>query len=236
MMLAFSASAFAQRTTDFRDCPRFFVNETPPSVTNISAWHPRALCFDSFAVMHSGQTRTPLYVAERLNRDRLMDARHERRTDRFYEEARLPRSERSQLSDYAHSGYDRGHLAPAGDQPNTMAMAQSFSLSNMIPQASENNRGPWADIEKATRKYAMRARGDVYVITGPVFTENSQSIGANHVRVPDYIYKLVYDASTNRAWAHWIENTNEAEIRRPISYAELVKRTGIDFLPGVRPE
>jgi endonuclease G len=52
--------------------------------------------------------------------------------------------------------------------------------------------------------------------------------------VPKYLYKLVYDSVTGRAWAHWIENTDEARAGRPITYEELVRRTGIEFLPGIR--
>lgn len=107
----------------------------------------------------------------------------------------------------------------------------------MVPQAPELNRGVWAkSVEMATRKYAARATGDVYVITGPVFATSisqSPSIGAGQVRVPKYLYKLVYDQAKNRAWAHWLENDNAARGSKPISYPELVKRTGIEFLPGV---
>jgi len=116
-------------------------------------------------------------------------------------------------------------------------MAQSFSLANMVPQAPEHNRGPWAkSVEQATRKYAARATGDVYVITGPFFAPSiaeSPRIGPGHVHVPKYLYKLVYDEQKNRAWAYWHENDNAARGSPPISYAELKRRTGIDFLPGV---
>jgi len=90
----------------------------------------------------------------------------------------------------------------------------------------------------ATRKYAARATGDVFVLTGPVFDPSiaqSPSIGAGHVRVPKYLFKLVYDKEKNRAWAHWHLNDDATRGSKPISYAELVKRTGIDFLPGVNP-
>lgn len=76
-------------------------------------------------------------------------------------------------------------------------------------------------------------RGDVYVITGPVFTRTSPFIRANQVRVPDYLYKLVYDATTQRAWAHWHANREGERVGPPISYHELVKRTGIDL--SIRP-
>jgi hypothetical protein len=128
----------------------------------------------------------------------------------------------------------RGHMAPAANMPNAQAMAQSFSLANMVPQAPLNNQKSWAGIEQATRKYVMRAKGDVYVITGPVFDDSSETIGLGRVRVPKYLYKLVYDTTSGRAWAHWIENADEARAGRPISYEALVRRTGIEFLPGLR--
>lgn len=224
-----STSSFAQ-SNDFSACKTVFANSTPP-VIQASDIKTRALCFSGFAVMHSGKSRTPLYVAERLNKEMLSNA-HKKRTDDFFADARLPRSERAELEDYRGSGYDRGHMAPAADMSTIESMAQCFSLANMVPQAPINNRKAWAGIEKATRKYIKRASGDVFVITGPVFDNQTKTIGANKVWVPKYLYKLVYDPSANKVWAHWIENSDDAKANEPISYKELVKRTGINFLPN----
>ena len=128
-------------------------------------------------------------------------------------------------------------MAPAGDMPTAQAKAQSFSLANMVPQAPEHNRGVWAKtVESATRKYASRATGDVYVITGPVYVPRiaeSPSIGRGQVRVPKYLFKLVYDEQKGKAWAYWQENADVTKASAPISYGELVKRTGISFLPSI---
>ena len=229
-LLASTLSPLSLATNnDFSACKTVFANNTPP-VINASDTKPRALCFNGFAIMHSGKSRTPMYVAERLNKEILKNA-HKKRTDEFFADARLPRSERAELEDYRGSGYDRGHMAPAADMSTDESMAQSFSLANMVPQAPINNRNAWAKLEKDTRKYIKRASGDVYVITGPVFESKSKTIGANHVWVPKYLYKLVYDPTANKVWAHWIENSDDAQIAEPISYQEVVKRTGIIFLP-----
>ena len=42
---------------------------------------------------------------------------------------------------------------------------------------------------------------------------------------------LVYDATTGRSWAHWQENREGERVSAPISYRELVRRTGVEFLP-----
>src|SRR5699024_839614 len=65
--------------------------------------------------------------------------------------------------DYQGSGFDRGHMAPAGDMHNQESMAQSFSLANIVPQNAQHNRGAWSKIEADTRKYVSRAQGDVYI-------------------------------------------------------------------------
>ncbi|MFH2134688.1 MAG: DNA/RNA non-specific endonuclease [Pseudomonadota bacterium] len=230
--LALAPHASADQN-DFEQCRQIFANGEPPLIQKQEARQLRALCFSAFAVLHSGQSRTPLYVAERLSRKSLQGA-HEKRKDRFFADARLPRAERAELEDYKGSGYDRGHMAPAADMTTPESMAQSFSLANMVPQAPRNNRKAWAGIERATRKYVMRAKGDVYVISGPVFDSAPVTIGSNRVWVPKHLFKLVYDPSTNKAWAYWIDNQAAAKAGKPISYNELVKRTGMDFLPNYR--
>jgi len=207
----------------FEDCKDLFPNQQVPTSQEVG----RDLCFDSFAIYYSPTDKKPIYTVEKLSKEELL-APHPRRSNQFYEEARLPFSERSLLSDYRGSGFDRGHNAPAGDMSNERSMAQSFSLANMMPQARQNNQGIWAkNVEEPTRLYVKRAAGDVYVFTGS--TGNSGSVGRNRVTVPSHLYKLVYDPSKNIAWAYWIENTNEAVMSPPISYQELVNKTGIDF-------
>jgi endonuclease G len=221
----------------FGACPQFFVNGIPPIVEKRPL--QRALCYEAFAVLHSGESKTPVLVAQRLSQASIAET-GEKRTNRFFADARLPSAERATLEDYQGSGYDRGHLAPAGDMPTALAMAQSFSLANMVPQASGHNRGAWAkSVEVPTRRYAARASGNVYVITGPVFAPSvfeSASIGRGQVRVPKYLFKLIYDEDKNRAWAYWHENSNDTEPSAPISYVELVAKTGILFLPLIIPK
>lgn len=215
--------------TRFADCPQFFPSGNLPVVPSAPAL--RELCFSAFAVLHNGQTKTPVFVAERLNRKLLTQAQGLQRTDKFYAEARLPSGERASLDDYKGSGYSRGHMAPAGDMYSRDAMAQSFSLANMVPQDQTQNAGPWSRIEQDTRKYVMRAAGDVYVYTGPYYAGKPASIGFG-VAVPSHVYKVVYDATTRRSWVHWQANNASAKESAPISYDEFVRRTGMQLLPS----
>ena len=217
LWLPLSASAL------FDQCKDLFPAQQVPSTTQVG----RDLCFDDFAIYYSPSDKKPIYTVERLNGEQLQ-APHPRRTNQFYEEARLPAHERALLADYRGSGYDRGHNVPAGDMTRERGMAQSFSLANMMPQARQNNQGIWAKrVEEPTRMYIKRAEGDVYVFTGSI--GHAGSIGKSRVTIPSHLYKLVYDPNKKLAWAYWVENTDDAQMSAPISYAELVQKTGIDF-------
>lgn len=77
---------------------------------------------------------------------------------------------RADNSDYKHSGYDRGHLAAAGNhKADQKHLEQTFYLSNMAPQVGVGfNRHSWNRLEKYVRKIAKSSTG-VYCCTGPLY-------------------------------------------------------------------
>ena len=221
----------------FDGCPQFF----PPNfslklVPTPRSWHPgrlRALCFSDFAALYSGQTRTPVMVFERLTASILMQAQTQERAAAFYAEARVPSADRASLEDYAGSGFDRGHMAPSADFASPEGRAQSNSLANVVPQDPEMNRGPWLQIEKAVRKYALR-RGEapVWVVTGPVFDPSvPRFIGLNdRVRVPSQIYKrVIVIYPSPRSWVHLLDNARDSKISPPIEAPKFEAMTGVRF-------
>lgn len=219
-----------QKKASFDGCVDIFPAGRPISVASVPpAMKPMALCSDSFAVIYSQASRTPLVVVERLDAAKVRDAKGEERTNQFYPDPRIPKSGRAELSDYRGAGFDRGHQSPAGDSPNARSMAQSFALSNMVPQSSRNNRGAWSRIESDVRKFAQRSGGSVYVFTGPIFDPGYTTIGDNKVWVPTRLFKLVYDASSKRAWAYVLPNA-DTRVERPMDYAAFVKTTGLNLL------
>lgn len=219
----------------FSSCSHLFPKGIAFATHQISPdWKSIQLCSNHFAVLNSTLTKTPLFVVERLNRAILLDAKDEERTDEFYVDPRIPPGERAELNDYKGTRFDRGHLANAADQPDQQSMIQSFALSNMIPQDPVNNRkGAWFKAEIDTRKYVRRAEGNVFVFSGPLFQGQPQTIGRNKVWVPSHLFKLVYDETSGKAWAHIVSNTSDARLDAPVSYAEFVRQTGWQFLSQV---
>ncbi|MEX3984194.1 DNA/RNA non-specific endonuclease [Paraburkholderia sp. EG287A] len=227
------ATAALAAPPDFSGCAQSFFEGRAPAATEYQPGQLYSLCFDSFAVLYSGQSKSPVYSAQYLTRERLLAAHGMKRTDHFYEEARLPQAARATLEDFRGAqGYDRGHMSEAASMPTPEAMAQSFSLSNITAQRSVLNRGVWAkNVEKPTRQYAMRSRDGVYVLTGPIYTKAPETIGPDKVWIPHEFFRLVYDPAAKKAWAYIVPNTDDAQVTRVYSYDDLVRLTGMQLLP-----
>lgn len=97
------------------------------------------------------------------------------------------------LDDYRYSGYDRGHMAPAGDMKwSEAAMDDSHYLTNIVPQDHSINGGIWSSLEKMCRRWAERDSA-LIIICGPVLTDlNERTIGESGVVVPDRLFKVVF--------------------------------------------
>lgn len=213
-------------------CPEHFAAGQPPALANPRlAAEARTLCYEGFAVLHSGASRTPLYAAERLTASRVRAARGIERDSSFHAEPALPSGERAELADYARSGWDRGHLAPSGDMPNPWAQQESFSLANIVPQAPELNRGLWEGAESAVRTLAER-RGELYVVTGPVFEGRQLQALGGRVLIPTHIFKAVLDPRRRQAGAYLAANAERSGWRL-VTMAELRRLTGLDVFPAL---
>jgi len=212
-------------------CPSHYADGRAPEIRNPKlANATRELCYGVFGVMHSGITRTPLWSAENLRAENVAAAQGLKRDNDFHPESRLPPTQRAELSDYARSGFDRGHLAPNGDMPDKRSQRESFTLANMVPQDGDHNRHIWAPIEGEVRKMAKK-EGQLYVITGPAFLgTNLRKVGK--VLVPSHLYKVVYSPRQKAAAAWFTENRAHADIQ-VIPVAELERIVGIEFLPSL---
>ena len=140
---------------------------------------------------------------------------------------------RSTLKDYQGTGYDRGHMAPAADfYYSAEAMSESFYLTNMMPQVPGNNRGIWKYLETYTRAWA-EAFGEVYVITGTIYSPARGTIGAN-VKVPSHVYKIVYAPLSNKSISFIFPNeklpVDDLE-KYIVTVVDVESATGLKFFP-----
>ncbi|MBI1889373.1 MAG: DNA/RNA non-specific endonuclease [Burkholderiales bacterium] len=213
-------------------CPQLFYQGAVPEVSDKQfARRTARICYDEFAVLHSGVSRTPLWSAEHLTAAQLERARHLRRKNAFHVEEWLFPFNRAELEDYVRSGFDRGHMAPSADMSTEYAQYESFSLANMVPQHPKNNQILWEGIEHSTRNLAQES-GELFVITGPIFEGNTLRRLNGHVLVPSHVFKAIYDPVRKQGAAYIAENTDGWRYSM-VSIAELEKRIRINLFPAV---
>lgn len=139
--------------------------------------------------------------------------------------------------DYKNSGYDRGHLAPAADMLwAKKAMEESFYYSNMSPQVHAFNAGIWSKLEDQVRAWAINY-DSLYIVTGPVFTQNQTTIGYNQVAVPTSFYKvvLIYKQNDVKVLGFVLPNEYSKKSLKTFTYSidYIEQLTGIDFYPAL---
>jgi endonuclease G len=198
---------------------------------------------------YNGSRKVPNWVSWELNTTYLGSAS---RQDDYRPDDTLPLDlPQAQLSDYSGSGYDRGHMCPSADRTLTVAAnSQTFFLTNMVPQAANNNQGPWNDLENDLRTIARTGK-ELFIISGGTFSATSNTVG-NGMVVPDQTFKVIVVLDTvgqgpaavtaaTRVIAVLMPNEN-SEISRTadwrtfrVSVDMIEAMTGYDFLSDVDP-
>ena len=139
---------------------------------------------------------------------------------------------------YKNSGYDKGHLCPAGDMEfSKEAYNDTFYTSNISPQKKEFNAGIWNRIEQKTRYWAGKYN-DIYVVTGGIAKDSDKKIGTENVAVPKYFYKIVLakNGKEHKAIAFLVPNekSDKSIYDFVVQIETLEKMTGIDFFPNLK--
>lgn len=144
-------------------------------------------------------------------------------------------------ADYRGSGYQRGHMMPAGDAKyDSQAMRETFYMTNMCPQVGALNAGAWARLEEKCRHWA-RVDSAIVIITGPVLTDKiTDRIGENGVAVPKRFFKVILSPFANppRAIGFIMPNAKVPGGMQAaaVSVDEVERVTGFDFFAALPDE
>ena len=128
------------------------------------------ICHTGQVVAFNSTHNVSDWAAYRLRREDLLNDVVKRK-DAFRGDPEVPEGHRVVKADYTGTGYDRGHLAPAGrdEVVRRVVMSESFFMSNMAPQVGNGfNRHIWKSLEQRMRRWACE-RGVLYVVTGPLY-------------------------------------------------------------------
>lgn len=169
------------------------------------------------------------------------------RQDDFRGDSSLPAGWYKVVStSYSGSGYDRGHMCPSADRTATVAdNSATFLMTNMLPQAPDNNRITWEGLEEYSRDLVTDDGDELYIISGGY--GNAGTINSGHVLVPTYTWKVIIVLSqgsndvsrvttSTRTIAVWVPNQNSINhdwktYRVSVDYVESM--TGYDFFSNV---
>ncbi|XP_048190624.1 nuclease EXOG, mitochondrial isoform X2 [Perognathus longimembris pacificus] len=209
-------------------------------------------CYTNHALSYDQTKRVPRWVLEHISKSKITgDA--DRKHCKFQPDPSIPPTFRAHNEDYIGSGWSRGHMAPAGNNKfSSKAMAETFYLSNIVPQNYENNSGYWNRIEMYCRELTERFE-DVWVVSGPLTlpetrsdgkkTVSYQVIGSDNVAVPSHLYKVILARRSRESPEPLALGAfvvpNEAIGFQPaltefqVSLPELEALSGLRFFPGL---
>jgi len=189
----------------------------------------------AYTLCYSEKYEQAKWVAYRLTSE-MCNNKGEERTNNFRIDADVNTGSASP-EDYKKSGYDRGHLCPAGDMGwSEQTMSESFLMSNMSPQLPAFNRGIWKKLETDVRGWAEK-NNEIYVVTAGVLEDNLPAIGSDNVAIPRFYYKVILDYMKPEYKAIAFILPNEGSKKSVFDFAVSIDSvehlTGIDFFPAL---
>ncbi|MDF5718560.1 MAG: DNA/RNA non-specific endonuclease [Rhizonema sp. NSF051] len=166
-----------------------------PSNASTSSLSNYLLVKSQYATSHHCSRGIPNWVSWQLNSSWLGSAP---RQDNFRADTTSPVGcYQVSSSDYTGSGFDRGHMTPSADRTDTIENnSATFLMTNILPQAPDNNQGPWADLEDYARELVGQGR-ELYIISGNYGSGGTGSnggattISSGRVTVPDRVWKSI---------------------------------------------
>ncbi len=121
-----------------------------------------------YALSYSRRKKLPNWVSWQLQASNLAAPGTSHRQNNFRADPDLPSDwPATRPQDYTGSGFDRGHLANSEDRSSSsIDNSATFLMTNIMPQAPDNNRGVWVELENYCRKLVRQGK-ELYIIAGP---------------------------------------------------------------------
>lgn len=210
--------------SDDRSITEFPAFSIPSSSSGVVIDH------DHYSLSYNEEYEQAEWVIYTLKREHLTNDDRERPD--FIEDPYV-RTKSADWRNYRGSGYDRGHLCPAGDRRfSELAYKETFYTSNISPQDRDFNAGIWNELEMQVRNWSKKY-GDLYVVVGGVLEPGLETIGEEDVAVPRWYYKIVSRGTSQdlKSIAFLLPHQPSEETLEHfvVSIDQIEDMTGIDF-------
>lgn len=192
---------------------------------------------NGYSLSYSEPHEQAEWVAYELKKAHLSNANFKRP---YFEIDPAVKTKAAHWRNYKKSGYDRGHLCPAGDRKYSRAAHdETFLTSNISPQKHSFNAGVWNRLEQKTRYWARKYDG-VFVVSGGVLKGQMKTIGSEKVAVPNQFYKIIIDnnSGNTKMLAFLLDHqaSNKPLYTFVVSVDKIEALTGIDFFHELEDE
>ena len=227
-VIANSEESSSKKPQKFGDLEKVIASNSQPS---------QMVKYEGFSLSFNKKMHVPNWVVWELTGEEVAGI-HPRK-DNFRGDDNVAGS--AEKWDYSYSGYDRGHMAPAGDLKwSKKAMDESFYMTNMCPQAKSLNTGAWKRLEEKCRQWAT-IDGAIIIVCGPVLTDPiNEYIGDSRVAVPQRFFKVILSPYVDepRGIGFIMPNSKVPGGMQAaaVSIDEVERVTGLDFFSSLPDE
>jgi cold shock CspA family protein len=152
--------------------------------------------------------------------------------------------------DFKLPGFSRGHMVRSGERTSSRREnRKTFVFSNILPQAQNNNAGPWNAFENYYRDQVTQGGRIAQVVAGGIY--ESKNPLERQVAVPSATWKVVallkpgqtveqIDGSTRVISVIMPNNNDDVKVeqlwqRYRVSVADIEKKTGYKFFRNIAP-
>ena len=227
-VIANSEESSSKKPQKFGDLEKVIASNSQPS---------QMVKYEGFSLSFNKKMHVPNWVVWELTGEEVAGTYP--RKDNFRGDDNVAGS--AEKWDYSYSGYDRGHMAPAGDLKwSKKAMDESFYMTNMCPQAKSLNTGAWKRLEEKCRQWAT-IDGAIIIVCGPVLTDPiNEYIGDSRVAVPQRFFKVILSPYVDepRGIGFIMPNSKVPGGMQAaaVSIDEVERVTGLDFFSSLPDE
>lgn len=193
------------------NCPELYPNSTPIVVSNTTE-----LCNTFYVSLYDKTNQRVILVSEHLKHGSIGSVS---RDNEFHSDDRI--GKHPNPSQYHDTGYDKGHMAPAGDTSSDKEMYETFAMTNMTPQKPTLNRNSWRMLEEGTRKRFSTSTTDMYVINIAIYANDAKM---NGIPIPTGYWKIVM--VDNESWYYYADNLDNAKVfqKQPVNINSLLPK------------
>lgn len=204
VILLIALSVISCRKVCASECSNLYPNNTPIVVQGTTE-----LCNSFYVSLYDKTNQKVILVAEHLKHGSIGSVP---RNDEFHADDRI--GKKPNPSQYHDTGYDKGHMAPAGDASNEQEMYETFAMTNMTPQKPTLNRNSWRMLEEGIRKRFASSKTDMYIINIAIYGNNGQM---NGIPIPIGYWKIIISDGTT--WYYYADNLDNAKVvqKQPIA-------------------